>query len=47
MAQSEGHQDVCDILLQYTQQDSKVTAPEQEESETSDEEEVGMDDNWR
>ena len=54
VAQSEGHQDVCDMLLQYTQQGAKVTTPEQEESETSDEEgtkaelaEVGMDDNWR
>ena len=47
VAQSEGRQDVCDILLQYTQQGSKVTAPEQGGSETSDEEEVGMDNNWR
>ena len=30
VAQSEGHQDVCDILLQYTQQSPKVSHPESE-----------------
>ena len=58
MAQSEeGHQDVCDILLRYTQQGgSKVISPEQEVimSEARQEEEVktelaevGLEDNWR
>ena len=56
MAQSEGgHQDVCDILLQYTQHGgSKVISPEQEVSEARQEEEVktelaevGLEDNWR
>ena len=56
MAQSEGgHQDVCDILLQYTQhRGSKVISPEQEVSEARQEEEVetelaevGLEDNWR
>ena len=56
MAQSEGgHQDVCDILLRYTQHDgSKVISPEQEVSEARQEEEVktelaevGLEDNWR
>jgi hypothetical protein len=42
MAQSEGgHQDMCDILLQYTQHGgSKVMRPEQEVSEAGQEEEV-------
>ena len=47
MAQSEGdHQDVCDILLQYTQHGgSKVISPEQEvKTELA---EVGLKDNWR
>jgi hypothetical protein len=56
MAQSEGgHQDVCDILLRYTQQGgAKVISPEQEVSESRQEEEVktelakvGMEDNLR
>ena len=33
LAQFEGHQDVCDILLQYTQQGSKVMMNPEEESE--------------
>ena len=40
VAQSEGHQDVCDILLQYTQQGVKVSSPEQKESESRQEEET-------
>jgi hypothetical protein len=42
MAQSEGgHQDVCDILLRYTQHSgAKVISPEQEVSEARQEEEV-------
>ena len=42
MAQSEGgHQDVCDILLRYTQHSgSKVISPEQQVSEVRKEEEV-------
>ena len=56
MAQFEGgHQDMCDILLRYTQQGgSKVISPEQEVSEARQEEEVkteltevGLEDNWR
>ena len=56
MAWSEGdHQDVCDILLRYTQHiGSKVISPEQEVSEAKQEEEVktelaevGLEDNWR
>ena len=40
LAQSEGHQDVYDILLQYTQQGSKVTSPEPAENESRQEEET-------
>ena len=42
MAQSEGgHQDVCDILLRYTQHSgSKVIGPEQQMSEARKEEEL-------
>ena len=42
MAQSDGgHQDVCDILLRYTQHGgSKVISPEQEVSKARQEEEV-------
>ena len=40
VALSEGHQDVCDILLQHAQQGPKVTSPEREGSESSDEEEA-------
>ena len=56
MAQSvEGHQDVHDILLRYTQHSgSKVISLEQEVSEARQEEEVktelaevGLEDNWR
>ena len=56
MAQSEGgHQDACDILLQYTQHGgSKVISPEQEMSKARQEEEVKtelakvcLEDNWR
>ena len=39
LAQSEGHQDVYDILLKYTQQGSKVTSPEPGEIESRQEEE--------
>lgn len=53
VAQSEAHLDICDILLQYTRQGSKVILPEQESESTEEEEtkaEVGMDmddNNWR
>ena len=40
VAQSESHQDVCDILLQYSQQSTKVTPPQQEVSESTQEEET-------
>ena len=40
VAQSDAHQDVCDILLQYIQQGAKVTTPQQEESESTQEEET-------
>ena len=39
VAQSEGHQDVCDILIQYSQQGSKVITPKQAEERKA---EVGM-----
>ena len=48
VAQSEGQQDVCDILLQYTQRGSKVTNQElagelrQEEETKAELAEVGM-----
>ena len=52
--QTEAHQEICDILMQYTQQGSKVIHPEQEESELRQEEktkaglaEVSMDNSWR
>ena len=53
VAQSEGHQDVCDILLQYTQQGSKVISPEPEERQVKKRKaelaiaEVGVDDRNR
>ena len=37
LAQSEGHQDVYDVLLQYTQQGSKVIMIPEEESESKQE----------
>ena len=41
MAQSEGgHQDVCDILLQYSQLPHRAISPEQKVSEVWKEEEV-------
>ena len=40
VAQSEARQDVCDILLQYIQQGAKGTTPQQEESESTQEEET-------
>ena len=50
VAQSEARQDVCGILVQYSQQGAKVTTPEQSESRREEERtaelvEVGMDDN--
>ena len=48
VAQSEGYQDICDILLQfYTQQGPKVITPEHEENGSTELTWVGMDDNWR
>ena len=48
VAQSEGHQNVCDILLQHSQQGSKVISPAPGESGSRQVEErkaeVGMDD---
>ena len=40
LAQSERHQDVCDILLQYTQQGPKVIHPEPVKSEMRQEEDI-------
>ena len=40
LAQSERHQDVCDILLRYTQQGSKFIHPEPVKSETRQEEDI-------
>ena len=49
VAQSEAHQDICDILRQYSKQGAKVTTPERCESRQVEERkadlaEVGMDD---
>ena len=40
VAQSEAHRDVCDILLQYSQQGAKVSSAEQAESNSRKEEET-------
>ena len=40
LAQSEGHQDICDTLLQYTQQGPKVIHSEPVKSERRQEEDI-------